>query len=105
MYAEMPPSEKEQWNAHAEADKNRYLAELKNYVPPPGYDIKGDAIEFAQILKARKGSAGTKDMNAPRKSELVHLLRMLGYILSLTHATCCLLPCSSLCVSIQLFSS
>lgn len=44
MYAEMPPNEKEAWNAHAEADKALYLHELSNYVPPPGYDVKGDAI-------------------------------------------------------------
>merc|ERR1719491_1725458 len=44
MYAEMPSAEKEAWNQRAEADKARYLHELANYVPPPGYDVKGDAI-------------------------------------------------------------
>ncbi len=68
MYAEMPPQEKEQWNANAEADRVRYLAELAEYVPPPGYDTKGDAIEFAQVLQAKKGSAA-RDANAPKKSE------------------------------------
>jgi hypothetical protein len=69
MYAEMPIKEKEQWAAHAEADKNRYLAELSKYIPPPGYDSKGDAIEYAQIIKSKRGNALTKDSNAPKKSE------------------------------------
>ena len=68
MYAEMAPAEKEQWNANAEADRVRYLAELAEYVPPPGYDAKGDAIEYAQVLQAKKGSAA-RDVNAPKKSE------------------------------------
>ena len=69
MYAEMPPKEKEQWAAHAEADKDRYLAELSNYVPPPGYDSKGDAIEYAQVIKSKRGNKVAKDSNAPKKSE------------------------------------
>jgi hypothetical protein len=44
MYAELTPAEKEVWQARAEADKARYLRELASYVPPPGYDSKGDAI-------------------------------------------------------------
>lgn len=44
MYSELPPQEKEAWIARAEADKARYLHELASYVPPPGYDAKGDAI-------------------------------------------------------------
>ncbi len=69
MYAEMPPEEKEQWATHAEADKDRYLAELGKYVPPPGYDSKGDAIECAQRIKSRRGNKVAKDSNAPKKSE------------------------------------
>lgn len=44
MYSELPPQEKEAWIARAEADKARYLHELASYVPPAGYDAKGDAI-------------------------------------------------------------
>ena len=69
MYSEMHPKEKEQWAAHAEADKDRYLAELGKYVPPPGFDSKGDAIEYAQIIKSKRGNTVAKDSNAPKKSE------------------------------------
>jgi len=44
MYAEIPPAEKQAWSERAEQDKARYLHELQNYTPPPGYDSKGDAI-------------------------------------------------------------
>ena len=40
----MPPSEKESWAVRAEADKERYLHELSTYVPPEGYDAKGDSL-------------------------------------------------------------
>jgi len=47
MYAELTPAEKEVWQSRAEADKQRYLRELSGYVPPPGFDSKGDAIVTA----------------------------------------------------------
>jgi len=77
MYAEMPAEEKEAWNARAEADKARYLHELATYVPPPGYDVKGDALHghlIHPVGKARKGvgmAPSTKTMrdpNAPRRN-------------------------------------
>jgi len=78
MYAEMPPAEKEAWVARAEADKQRYLNELATYVPPPGYDAKGDAIitstgqETARTTSRRGKSA--KDRNAPKRNMSAYLL-------------------------------
>ncbi|VEU40144.1 unnamed protein product [Pseudo-nitzschia multistriata] len=55
MYSELPPAEKETWVQRAEADKARYLHELANYVAPPGYDPKGDAIVSTLQKTGRKG--------------------------------------------------
>jgi len=78
MYAEMPPQEKEAWGARAEADKARYLHQLSNYVPPPGYDVKGDAVvtHVAHAPRGRsKGRSGTKkDANAPKRNMSAYLL-------------------------------
>lgn len=72
MYAEMPPQEKEIWNARAEADKHRYLHELASYSPPPGYDSKGDCI-VAPVAKGKRGKV-EKDANAPKKNVSAYLL-------------------------------
>lgn len=81
MYAEMPPQEKEAWNQRAEADKARYLHELANYVPPPGYDVKGDAIAtHAQHTtpkragRASNTSKTARDPNAPKRNMSAYLL-------------------------------
>mmetsp|Transcript_5205 Transcript_5205/g.7345 ORF Transcript_5205/g.7345 Transcript_5205/m.7345 type:complete len:334 (+) Transcript_5205:168-1169(+) len=73
MYSEMPPAEKEAWVARAEADKARYLHELASYVPPPGYDAKGDAIVAPPGAKGRKGKP-EKDANAPKRNMSAYLL-------------------------------
>jgi len=79
MYSEMPPAEKEAWVARAEADKARYLHELASYVPPPGYDAKGDSI--SATAPGVKGSSGRKtgvkverDSNAPKRNVSAYLL-------------------------------
>lgn len=79
MYAEMPPHEKEAWNARAESDKARYLHELASYVPPPGYDAKGDAIQTAAAVAYGAASSGKrskteKDPNAPKRNVSAYLL-------------------------------
>ena len=75
MYAEMPPDEKEAWNQRAEADKARYLHQLSQYVPPPGYDVKGDGIAGHHVpMKPMKGGKGTKDPNAPKKNMSAYLM-------------------------------
>ena len=89
MYSELSPSEKEAWVARAEADKSRFLHELASYIPPPGYDAKGDAIVHTQ--PAHNGPGGKyyglgtvqhpgrkfkpeKDANAPKRNLSAYLL-------------------------------
>jgi len=75
MYAEMPLTEKEAWAARAEQDKARYLRELEGYVPPPGYDIKGDMIAGTRaVLRASKGGKHSRDPNAPKKNMSAYLM-------------------------------
>jgi len=74
MYSELPPLEKEAWVARAEADKARYLHELASYVPPPGYDPKGDAIISPISLKAGRKGKPEKDINAPKRNMSAYLL-------------------------------
>ena len=82
MYAEMPADEKEVWNQRAEADKARFLHELSNYAPPPGYDVKGDATTpLVSHVSTKRRSGGitsaiktTRDPNAPKRNMSAYLL-------------------------------
>lgn len=74
MYADLPPQEKETWVARAEADKNRYLHELASYIPPHGYDAKGDAIVVPVNVKGNRRGKPEKDTNAPRRNMSAYLL-------------------------------
>lgn len=74
MYSELPPSEKEAWVARAEADKARYLHDLASYVPPPGYDPKGDAIISPVSMKSGRKGKPEKDINAPKRNMSAYLL-------------------------------
>ena len=78
MYAEMPPSEKEAWVARAEADKTRYLHELVSYVPPPGYDSKGDVIAAPIDSKTGRKRKPERDVNAPKRAMSAYLLYQNG---------------------------
>ena len=73
MYSELPLSEKETWVARAEQDKARYLHQLGSYVPPPGYDPKGDAISPVNTKVGRKGKP-ERDANAPKRNMSAYLL-------------------------------
>lgn len=69
MYKALNAEEKEAWNERAEADKARYLHELSMYQPPPGFDMKGDAIASLIVMGPSKSqSKATRDPNAPKKS-------------------------------------
>lgn len=74
MYSELPPAEKEAWVARAEADKARYLHELASYVPPAGYDSKGDAIVSPISAKGARKGKPEKDINAPKRNMSAYLL-------------------------------
>lgn len=74
MYSELPPTEKDSWVARAEADKARYLHELASYVPPPGYDPKGDAIISPVTTKGGRKGKPEKDINAPKRNMSAYLL-------------------------------
>jgi high mobility group protein B2 len=78
MYSELSPSEKEAWAARAEADKARYLHELASYVPPPGYDPKGDAIISPVNTKTGRKGKPEKDVNAPKRNLSAYLLYQNG---------------------------
>lgn len=58
MYAALTPEEKATWQLKAETDKERYLAEMSKYIPPPGYDARGEAIN------AHTGSVNNNSNNA-----------------------------------------
>lgn len=80
MYAEMPPAEKEAWIARADADKERYLAELSTYQPPLGYDQKGDLIitnlgnDPSATPRLSKSGKAERDINAPKRNLSAYLL-------------------------------
>ena len=74
MYSELPPSEKEAWLGRAEADKARYLHELASYVPPPGYDAKGDTLISTVTAKTGRRGKPEKDINAPKRNMSAYLL-------------------------------
>lgn len=78
MYSELPPREKEAWAARAEADKARYLHELASYVPPPGFDSKGDAIISPLASKSGRKGKPEKDVNAPKRNMSAYLLYQNG---------------------------
>jgi hypothetical protein len=66
-------AEKEAWVSRGEADKNRYLNELANYQPPPGFDEKGDAIVNYSTVKGKRGKP-EKDINAPKRNMSAYLM-------------------------------
>jgi len=74
MYSELPPSEKEAWLIRAEEDKARYLQELAAYLPPPGYDAKGEAIVSQMNVKGGRKGKPEKDVNAPKRNMSAYLL-------------------------------
>ena len=50
MFAEMPHCEKVMWHMRAKEDKARYIKQIAEYKPSPGYDAKGDITEAGAIL-------------------------------------------------------
>ena len=71
MYAQLTAEDKHSWQARAEADKARYLNELSNYTPPPGYDASGTFILRTQFNQSKKKE---RDPNAPKRNLSAYLL-------------------------------
>jgi len=76
MYSELTPSEKDAWQQRAEQDKARYLHELSLYVPPPGYDARGDPIinQMAISIPVSGKKVKCRDPNAPKRNLSAYLL-------------------------------
>mmetsp|Transcript_3288 Transcript_3288/g.6068 ORF Transcript_3288/g.6068 Transcript_3288/m.6068 type:complete len:228 (-) Transcript_3288:70-753(-) len=74
MYAELAPEEKAVWAARADEDKARYLHELAEYVPPPGYDAKGDSVMQFPAAAGRRKAKKERDPNAPKRAKSAYLL-------------------------------
>lgn len=74
-YAAMSPEEKALWVEKALADKERYHNELAMYTPPPGYDSKGDALDYSgKKNNKRRASKAARDKNAPKRNLSPYLL-------------------------------
>jgi hypothetical protein len=67
MYKNLTPEEKMQWEQAARQDKERFLAEISSYHPPPGHDARGMMIEN-DALSGRKRKR-PKDPNAPKRNK------------------------------------
>ena len=61
-YKALPDSEKKHWEKKAAADKKRYQAEMKHYVPPPDEGGK------------RRGKKAKKDPNKPKRNLSAYFL-------------------------------
>lgn len=63
------------WNQRAESDKQRFMHELAIYIPPPGYDAKGDSLTGGKMKKVSANvNRTTRDPNAPRRNMSAYLL-------------------------------
>jgi hypothetical protein len=69
-FKELPENEKDHWNAKAEADKQRYLAEMEDYVPPSDEESDSDSDDG----KKKKKKKRKKDPNAPKRNQSAFFL-------------------------------
>lgn len=67
MYKNLTPEERAVWDERANADRERYLAEMSGYVPPPGYDGRGILINGLEQAKKRSRKL-SRDANAPKRA-------------------------------------
>ena len=63
---------KNAWDRRADADRQRYADEMKTYIPPPGYDSKGNSLAGSFSNRARRSKAD-RDPSAPRKNISAYL--------------------------------
>lgn len=67
MFKNMLPEERAIWDARAQSDRERFLAEMSGYVPPPGHDERGNLMDG--IVQARKRNRKLpRDANAPKRA-------------------------------------
>ena len=69
MYKSLTPEEKARWEDAAFQDKQRFESEMANYVPPPGFDPRGQLVDSITMPGAgRKYNKKNKDPNAPKRA-------------------------------------
>ena len=66
MYKSLTVQEKQTWELRANQDKERFDRQMKNYVPPHGYDEKGNLILAHK--KNKRNKRALKDPNAPKRA-------------------------------------
>jgi hypothetical protein len=67
MYKSLTAREKAEWDERAKRDKERYLHEMKHYVPPHGFDSHGNlVVQYSVSRKASKKAP--KDPNMPKRA-------------------------------------
>mmetsp|Transcript_1993 Transcript_1993/g.2678 ORF Transcript_1993/g.2678 Transcript_1993/m.2678 type:complete len:451 (-) Transcript_1993:1012-2364(-) len=59
MYAKLTEQEKEHWTRKAQEDKSRYIVELATYIPPDGYDSRGDSMSSSLAAASSTASMST----------------------------------------------
>lgn len=70
-FKEIDADEKAEWDAKAEADKQRYLAAMEDYVPPSDDDSDSDSDDGGKKKKKKKKK---KDPNAPKRNQSAFFL-------------------------------
>mmetsp|Transcript_14134 Transcript_14134/g.20058 ORF Transcript_14134/g.20058 Transcript_14134/m.20058 type:complete len:203 (+) Transcript_14134:198-806(+) len=70
-FKEIDADEKAEWDAKAEADKQRYLAAMEDYVPPSDDESDSDSDDGAKKKKKKKKK---KDPNAPKRNQSAFFL-------------------------------
>ncbi len=66
LYKNLTPEEKMQWEQAAQQDKQRFLAQISSYRPPPGHDARGMLIDPTLVGHKRKR---LKDPYAPKRNK------------------------------------
>lgn len=86
MYSQLSPEDKAAWQARADDDKQRFLAEMATYVPSPGYDNQGNpVVHYPQVSTVAAGIGGggaggaavqkkQRDPMAPKRNLSAYLL-------------------------------
>eukprot|EP00553_Chaetoceros_curvisetus_P007116 CAMPEP_0204612176 /NCGR_PEP_ID=MMETSP0717-20131115/276_1 /ASSEMBLY_ACC=CAM_ASM_000666 /TAXON_ID=230516 /ORGANISM="Chaetoceros curvisetus" /LENGTH=404 /DNA_ID=CAMNT_0051624149 /DNA_START=83 /DNA_END=1297 /DNA_ORIENTATION=- len=77
MYKQLTAEEKASWASKAEEDKMRYMMEMAQYMPSPGHDAHGNAVDCpirVQIQNCNIPRKQTRDNGAPKRNLSAYLL-------------------------------